>query len=723
MVDDVIPSDVEKMIDESIGQEPAPKRTKKEPTYRMIGANKVPVAKSHGAIWKSRRSAGMKAMENAKERWDEAIRYYENDQQGHRVSGGDVGNVVSTQRLNNRVTETENIVYSNVTTMVPALYARNPKAEFTSTHEQGKRMATLVERLVNALGAKKTQPGINLKPKAKRCVVTTLLTNKAWIEIGWTFKNESSEQALSDLTELAKQLEKAKTPKDIEEVEGKIAALEATIDILQPAGPFAKYRKPHQVIVDPASKEADCSDANWLICEDFLPTEFLKARYGKKKGDEYVSVFSPSHVMKLSDKKGKDGEDPSMDIEDDYSIFEDGSKAKDFGYEDEAAFVKAQMTAVSYVWDKVTRRLYLYNSNDWKWPLWVWDDPYQLDGFFPFYPLTFFEGVDGSGKIGEVTYYLDQQDAINEINDEKRRARAWAKRNIVFNQNRVKQADVEAVLNGPDGTARGLDLPEDMKLGDVLGSITPPSMQYEALFNKDELYRTIDRISSTGDVLRGTQFKSGTTNDAVQANVSATNMRTDEKSDQIEDWIGQVYWGIAQLCLQNFTSEDVRQFLGEAANEWQQMSAQEIKMQMSCEVVGGSTKKPTSQVKKQEAIEVGQVLGQFANVTPMSIVVALKLMEAAFDEINIKEEDWTMIMQSVQSSMQQPPAGGQGQPSPQGQPNPQQGGSQQNIEAILAQMPPEMKKKAAEAIQSGEPPQQVLQDAQRMLQQVQQTKG
>ena len=46
---------------------------------------------------------------------------------------------------------------------------------------------------------------------------------------------------------------------------------------------------------------------------------------------------------------------------------------------------KACYTKVWYVWDKVTRRLEMYADNDWKWPIWVWDDPYQLQGLLSSY--------------------------------------------------------------------------------------------------------------------------------------------------------------------------------------------------------------------------------------------------------------------------------------------------------------------------------------------------
>ena len=603
---DQIPEEVDANIDASLGDSAPKKRSRKrrEPTYQVIGDSKIPVSKATGKVWKSRVSQSLHHTKDVRELWNEAIRYFENDQSAHRVSQEHAsGNTLGNQRLNNNITETENVVFANVTTMVPALYSRNPEAEFTSNIESKKRLATITERLVNVLGGRKAAPGINLKPKAKRCVVTCLLTNRAWIKIGWTAKQESSEQALADLEVLAKQLVKAKDSKQITEIEGKLQALEDSIDILQPPGPLAKVKSPFEIMVDPNAKEIDLSDANWLIEEDIIPTQFILAKYAKKKGKtgEYKSVYQPTHVMKAT----LEGDDTENNSADNFSIFhtDKDQTAKSFGFNNDEAFEKAKMTKVYMVWDKVTRRVLMFNSKDWTWPIWVWDDPLQLDTFFPFYPLTFFESPSGPLTKGEVSYYLDQQDAINEITDEKRRWRKWARRNIFYNKNLVSQEDATAVLNGDDGTARPLDVPPDTRLQDLIASIPPPSIQFEKMFDKEDYYRAVDRISSVGTVMRGEQFKTNTNKAAVQVNSQAANMRVDEKSDQIEDWIGAIYWGIAQLCLLNMTKEQVMALIGEEVGEWENMSPEEISS-LSQQVIGGTTKKPTSAAKKGRGIRV-----------------------------------------------------------------------------------------------------------------------
>lgn len=713
MAEEDIPQEVEANITESLDEPPlAPAaKGKRVPMYRMVGDGKIPVAKANGNVWKSRLEQSRVHTKDVREAWQEAIRYFENDQSDHRteVENGS-GNVIGNQRLNNNITETENVVFANVTTMVPALYARNPEAEFTSNVEANKRLATILERLVNVLGNRSTAPGINLKSKAKRGVVTCLLTNRAWMKIGWTSKTESSEQALADIEMLAKELEKAKDSKKIDEIEGKLMALEDTIDILRPSGPFATLKSPFEIYVDTNAKEIDLSDANWLIEEDMIPTSFILAKYAKKKNgsEEYESVYKPTHIMKASlgnEDDGEEGESP-------FSLYEEeGDTAKKFGFNDQESFDRAKMTKVYKVWDKVTRRVLMYNAKDWTWPIWVWDDPLQLDGFFPYFPLTFFESPSGPLTKGEVTFYLDQQDAINEITDEQRRVRMWARRNIFYNKSVVSQEDAIAVLNGPDGTARGLNLPEGMSLKDVIGSIPPPSMQYEAIFDKENYYRAIDRISSVGEVLRGGQFKANTNKSAVEANVGATNMRIDEKSDQIEDWIGKIYWGVAQLCLMNMDVEQVVSLIGEEAREvWKNMDAKEV-ASLSHRVVGGTTKKPTSAAKKEEALEFGQVLGQFVNAAPGPVLkIMLQVMEKAFDEVTLREEDWTELQEAI-SQQAAGGGGGQGQ-APQGQPQADIAtASPEQLKELLAKLPPEIKQQVVSAIQSGVPPQKALQAA------------
>ncbi len=677
--------------------------------YKKVGQSKIPVSKVIGKVWQSRKDQAIqKRKTNGSEAaWDEAVRYYKNDQSNHRddTDGDTAGNDSVAQRMNKTHSETENVVFSNTNAMVPALYAKNPQAEFTATSddEEAGVKARQIEMLVNTLAARKTVPGFNLKPKAKRSVVMTTLTNQGWLEIGYTKKEESSEAAFDNLIEITGRLEKAKDSKEVVAIEGELIALEEKINLLRSSGPFVKARNPKQIIKDPNAEEPDGSDGNFMMVSDYLDTAYIQAVYASYDPDaqdgkgEYKSIYKSSHVIRLNNERSVDDEVNS------FTLIDNAATHKNFGYDDEESYRKAQKTKVWYVWDKVTRRVLLFNDKDWSWPIWVWDDPYKLDRFFPFYMLEFYTDPEGEEGRGEVSYYLDQQDAINEINDEERRARKWVKRNIMYNSNVINKTDVENYLSGDDGTAVGINLPPETKLGDYIFSAPPPSLQYGQLFDVERKFRAIDRISSTTEVSRGGEYKTNTTNQAINKYEQTATVRLDEKVDAIEDWLGSVLWGVAQLCLQFMSKEEVVGVLGETYSDgWEQLEPREIRQKYSVSVVGGSTAKPTSRAKKQEALEVGQILGQFASASPAAILVSLKLFQKSFDEINIKDEDWAMIKDTMMQQLQRGGEGqGGGQPGESGDGG--AGGSDakaalEQVAQIVDQLPPQAKEALGKAL-------------------------
>lgn len=697
---------------ERVGAGKKKKREEDAPTYQMIGDTKIPVSKTHGLVWQSRRDQGVKHRSHSEKSWSEALRYYDNDQLYHRSSlDGGAGNRPGP-RLSGEWRETENIVFANCSIMVPMLYAKNPTITITSDIDANLDRAKCIERLLNALIAKKAVPGLNAKPRLRRTILTTLLTNAGFVKIGFTFKEDSNERAVADLQILSKELENAKNKKEVLEVEGKLRALEEKFSMLAPSGPWLKTFLPDRIIVDPTSIEPDGSDAQWMMEYDFLPTSYINAVYGQKHGEQTRSVYAPTHVLDA----GR-GNASVTEVEEQVNTFtllpDTHADASAYGYDNRAAFEVAKHTKVWYVWDKVTRRVYMYADNCWSWPLWVWDDPLQLPRFFPYFRLWFHESPNTHAPKGEVTYYLDQQDAINDINDEIHRARHWVRRNILFNKSAITQDDVEMVLKGDDGTARGIDLPEGSKLQDHIFSFAPPGIERPEFFSIDSKLAAINRITGINDAQRGAQLRTNTTNKAVEMYNRNTDIRVDERVDLIEDFIADIMWNIALLCMMHWDTEDVTPFVGaELAQHWQKItSPQEFETMFSVRVAAGSSAKPNSREKKQQAIELGQVLGQFANAAPAAIIVMLKMFERSFDEFSIADEEWQLIEQTMMQALQKAGSG------PNGEQEQQQQRQQapvtddrmmQQVQQRIAALPPAAQSKLEELVQAGMPPHEAL---------------
>lgn len=721
-MDDVDNPDLERAIERS-GVKSSRKTEETAPMYAMIGASKIPVSKHMGKLWQSRRDQGLTCQQNSKTCWNEAIRYYNNDQTYNRFArDNSSGNLSMSTRLNQQWTETENVVFSNCAIMVPMLYAKNPTITASSDNDAFTDLCKAIDRLGVKLMSMKEAPGLNFKIKARRLVLTTLLTNAGFLKINWTQKQDADVTALEELQKLSLELQNAKSRKEIVAVEGKIMALEEKIALLSPAGPSVSNLTPDRIVVDPTSLIPDGEDALWMMEWDYLPTAYINAVYGKDKDGQVISIYQPTHVLSngaqvAEDDSGDSSSGKLSDVVNNFVAIKDqqATDAATFGYDDVSAYRAACYTKVWYVWDKVTRRVYMFADNSWTWPIWVWDDPLKLPRFFPYFRLWFHESTNNNAPKGEVTYYLDQQDAINEISDEERRARAWARRNVLYDKNKIGQQDVEQVLRGPDGTARGIDVPEGMKLDDLIFSFTTPSMKFPELFNKDGKFAAINRITGVNDAMRGAQFKTNTTNQAINFYNQAVEVRTDEKVDLIEDCIGNVMWNIIMLCLMNWETEDVAPLIGsECAQYWMRITDNRMfDTQLNLRVEGGSINKPNSREKKQQCLELGQVLGQFANAAPATILVMLKMFERSFPEFVITDEEWKLIEQTMMMSLQTAGAGPQGQ----AQQGAGAGSEEEQIRQVIEQLPPEAKAQLEAMVQQGVPASQALQQIQAQMQQ------
>jgi hypothetical protein len=531
------------------------------------------------------------------------------------------------------------------------------------------------------------------------------LTNVAYIEIGYTDKDDSSEATLAEIQQEAEKLAKAKNMQEIEEIEGCLAALEEKIDVLSPSGPWAKFRHPKDVLRDPSTTLNDLTDCNWVMIADYVPTNQLRAVYFQKKesnNEEWESIYAPTHVLSAT---ATGGHSLAEEVNN-FSLLDDHKDYHSYGYDDEETYCKSQYTKVWRVYDKVTRRLLLFNDKNWSWPIWVWDDPYSLTNFFPVYCLEFYTDPEGDYARSEVMYYLDQQDAINEIASERRRAIAWARKNIFYDIDAIKDpAIISAWLSGAEkGGAVGVKVPDGKKMSDLIFSVPPPSGQFMQLFDPQPYLQAIDRVSSVTNVMRGVEYKTNTTNKAIESYESQTQTRLDEKIDQIEEFIGNIAAGLLELCVSKMPAEMVVALTDERCGQmWQQlapMSPQDVHSHFTMRMVGGSALKPTARAKKEEALQMGQVLGQFGKAVPAAVLVLMKVFERAFDEIVITQEDWAMIRGSIEKQMA-PDQEQQQQP---------QGDQIAEMEQQINQLPPEAKQAIGAATAKGVPIRQAVEE-------------
>jgi len=693
------------------------------PIYKEYPETKIPVAKSTGAFWQARWSEGKAFLnKDALDRWDEAISYYQNDQSG-KTSKRKKLNEAARGKADEQFYTTENIVFSNISALVPATYAKNPDIEITATKETMEAKARMYEKLIDVLFARKGAPGMNIKPKVRRAVITTFLTNICYLQLDYVRREDASEAALEEIVRLSKELQEAKTTSDIEDIEGRLLGLEQKVNLLSESGPYIKVVQPNMVIRDPNVQEGDLSGDTYLIVGEFIRTNYLRAVYATK-GDngEYHSIYEPTHVLP-NNNRNISGHDDEINH---FSLLSGEADFNKYGYKSQEDFDSACRTLVWKVWDKTTRRVLMFNDKDWSWPIWVWDDPYKLTRFFNIFPLQFYtDPIDVYGR-SEVMYYLDQQDEINISNMERARMRHWVMTKIFYDKNVFpdKNKLQEYLSSSAAENIFPVDLPQGSKLQDALSTLAAPSTQFEQLFDNARLFEAVNRLSSVTPTLQASQFKTNTTNKAIESYEASTQTRLDEKIDAIEDILGDVASATLEMCIQFMDAAMVTRLIGDKlVQEGQWINEDDPKtfqLDYGMSIIGGSTLKPTSKVKKEQAMNLGQVLGQFAQASPAVVLIMLKMLERAFNEdVVITNEEWSMMIDSVMQQITGQQGGGGGQQQG-GDPTQQLAQAVMVIDQFMQQIPPEAVQQVGQLISKGVPISQVIQALMQQAQQQQQ---
>lgn len=702
--------DVNNIID---GKKPKDGAKRQEPPiYQVYPDSKIPVTKAYGSLWRTMIDSALKANELIHDAWEQCFAYYNN----HQVKLSD-----SSKGVFARGDVTENVVYSNVNVMLPAVYGRDPDIAVNTTDKEDEPFADCARALLNALLKGKNL--LNCKPKVKKAVGVALMTNYGVLKLDYILKSDSVDTALESLMEVTKEIETAKNAKALESAYGKLQAIESVVNVFEPGGPKLRNVMAKNLVIDPIAEMPDGTDAGWMAERCYIPTNFLKHKFTRKEEDEncWYYIFKPSHKAVFTSGSGNTKDDA-------YGLVLESLSGETSFQENEevGGYRTLYYTECWLVWDKATRRTALFAADDWTYPLWIWDNYTKTTRFFPYFILGFGLSTGQTTSVGEVSYYLDQQDEINQINRQVSRIRNSIFNFFFYNSHKLSAADAEILMQAvkrgfvDEQAVIGVKVPEGSKIGDVFEALVPPSLNYEALFNKEPTINSINRISNTSDAIRGVQFKTNTNEASVQSYQDAARMSVGAKIEVVEDVLSDLCKALLEQCVQNMSKADVESLVGQKiAQAWDNMSLEQYNARFALELVPGTSEKPNSVFKKKEAIQVAQAIGQFASAAPMtSMKVALRVLEQAFTEVVIKPEDWDLMEKEMEMNMargnstgaQAPPQPGQNQPGP-GAPAPAPGGAPgggpQGIPPELANLPPEVKQQVVQMKAQGVPPAQI----------------
>lgn len=639
VIEDMIPDEADR---------PTKTADKVQPLYQVYEGSRIPVGKAVGPMFKKRLDAAMHAHSITHEVWEEIFKYYNFH---HKKT-------ITTPRGTFRQGDgSENVIYSNVNITLPAVYSKNPDISCSTIDGADEPFCQAMQSLINVL--LRRPDAMKAKNKVKRAAGFALLTNFGVLKLDFTKKDDSREFVIRELEKLSGELAKAKKQEDAERIWGEMEALEMSMEVRKPSGFTLGNVLPQNLIIDPNAEQPDGEDAELMMERVWFPTAALNARYTRKKdkeSDDRVLLYKPTHKAMFDGSAERD--DGLGMVMSELSGSENTTAVTSHTEDERRAYTEMYYTECYFVWDKVFRRVYLFHRDDWAWPLWVWDDPLKTSRFFPYFLISLGFSTGGVVTPGDIAYILDQQDQINDINRQWNRIRRAVFDYIFYDKTKIDGQEVEKFMKAIRGEtttsqhAFGVD-PGERPVKEAIEVYVPPAMQYEKLFDKQGTYDAVDRLTNTSDAIRGVQFKTNTTEDAVQTYRESMQLSIGSKVDVIEDCMTDICYSVAEIAVQNYDQETVAGYIGETqAAGWQEMDIETFRSTYSVEITPGSMEKPTSIFKKKEAIEIVTAVGQFATAAPgATLMIMLKVLSKAFTEINIKQEDWDALAQEVQANL------------------------------------------------------------------------
>lgn len=596
-----------------------------EPLYKVIADDKIAVSKKEGEIWQARLKLAEAKLKERKAEWEKNIDVYlganraESDENNKRL------------KLNEEDKVYENILWSNTNALNRETIMKLPSVELTANSQFTEPYISILKKAVNKYMAQVGNNGVNAKEKLQKCDIGAQLTNRGIIRLDWN-DTVNSEDVKAQIKALESELLEAKDADDIRSIEGKLYALNEKLSASGMSGLQLTIIDPRHLYIDPNSQLETGLDADWMIEERTEFVSILRAKYGN---GEDGTVYSENH--------GKIGSD---DDDNKYSYVLGGED------DDETKCEELRTTTTYYIWDKVKKRVYLYEKGKWTYPLWVWEDPYNLTQFFPFFILNYNISPNDNMSSPECSYYLPLQNEINSINSMISTARARAFNIVAYNGRAdISNKDLQNITNGKKGYVK-IDLPPEVDYKSVFLPMITPAMESQTLTNKYDLYAMIQKMSSSDPTSRGEEYRTNTTNVAIQQYAGAKKVIVGIRIDKIISFYCRIAKEVIKLMLERFKPMDWAKFCNDEEIRFITENPATFE-ELDFEIAGDDTVEPTSAMKKQEAIQLAQVLGQFSAATPAVAIIMLRVISRAFNEVVINKEDWDMIFNSLQQQQQQ----------------------------------------------------------------------
>lgn len=486
-----------------------------------------------------------------------------------------------------------NVAFSTINVIAPSVAVNNPKISVNATKEEYEDQATITEAVINYWWRH-----YDVKPEFRRAVDDFLILGHGWLKCGWRYDEQDVElsdterddvriQMNIELDDYAQQNpEMAGDLPSVQDVEDNLPQYKQEV---MEDRPFVERVNPFDVYVDPEA--TDITDLKWIAQKVVRPLEDVQAdkRYSQARRRRLTADST------VNPRYGDDGRQKKSDDIKRVTLWE---------------FYDLQRGTMAVFPDSGDE--FLIDPKGQPYPFGL-----------PFVMLRNYNVPNQFYPVGDLEALEPLQRELNAtrsamVNHRKKYARKYVAR--------------ASALTGQARTALESDLDnqiayiedDNIPLGDVIQPL-PISMIDPQMYNYSEVIEgDVDRVSGVNEYMRGALPEIRRT--ATEASIiqDAANARAADKLAIIEGGIRNTARLLVQLAQLYVTGDQVARVVGTNSQQlWVTFSRDDIMGEFDFEVEAGSTQPNNDATKRQQAMQLLNVLAPYAQagvVDPRQLV-------------------------------------------------------------------------------------------------------
>lgn len=476
-----------------------------------------------------------------------------------------------------------NMVFSTVNVIVPAVAINSPKINVTANQAEDEAAAPVVEAVVNHQWR-----AYDVQDQVREAVKDFVMIGLGWLKVVWETEEREVPLSQEEFTELAAQAlaERSAGIAAAPGMEDDFPSIDEVLDNLPVKQlkvvkdqPLVRRVSPFDIFVDPDA--TTLTDARWICQRAFVPIEVARR-------NEEWSLKARNRLKKVK-KARSDAE---------HDLLPDALESGEAGFAEVYEF-----------YDLVSGKMCVFADGCDEFLVDFEDAPFP--GGHPFVWVPNYEVPERFFPIGDVEtiYPLQVELALTrtaQLNDRKR-----GRRITLFRESALDSEGVESLRAGADNVMINVTNTSS-NFDEVFRQVSSQGLQPEWYRADEQAMADINTVSGVAEFLRGGDSEIRRTATEIGVMQDAANARFSDKLAKVEKAMGAVAERMILLSQQFMDSEAVARVVDDTqAVNWVPYDRDALQGEFTFVVEAGSSQPQNESFKRQQALQMMDILGQF----------------------------------------------------------------------------------------------------------------